>query len=87
VRQQGIGKGGIVPSVLASVPADAAILAVGDDRTDEELFSALPPAAQSIHVGSGPSLARWRADGIDAVLRLLTDLRDARAPDNDAIPV
>jgi trehalose 6-phosphate synthase/phosphatase len=78
VRQQGIGKGGIVPSVLASVPADAAILAIGDDRTDEELFSALPPAAQSIHVGSGPSLARWRADSIEAVLELLNDLRDAR---------
>jgi len=35
------------------------ILAVGDDRTDEDLFAALPEEAYSIRVGLGPSRARF----------------------------
>jgi trehalose 6-phosphate synthase/phosphatase len=42
------------------------VLSMGDDRTDEDMFAALPPEAIAIHVGHGASVARhrlpdWRA--------------------------
>jgi hypothetical protein len=33
---------------------------LGDDRTDEELFAALPRSAVAVHIGSGESLANHR---------------------------
>ncbi len=36
------------------------MVAMGDDRTDEELFTALPPESVSIVVGERPSRARYR---------------------------
>jgi trehalose 6-phosphate synthase/phosphatase len=47
------------------------ILAVGDDRTDEDVFEVVPPEAYSIKVGGGGSLARYRTNGIDEVRALL----------------
>ncbi|MDD2473497.1 MULTISPECIES: bifunctional alpha,alpha-trehalose-phosphate synthase (UDP-forming)/trehalose-phosphatase [unclassified Methanoculleus] len=35
------------------------VLAVGDDRTDEDLFAVMPPGAYSIKVGLAPSRARF----------------------------
>jgi trehalose 6-phosphate synthase/phosphatase len=49
-------------------------LAVGDDRTDEDLFARLPPDAWTIHVGEGPSRARFRLPDPPAVRRLLSEL-------------
>ena len=51
-----------------------AILAVGDDRTDEDLFAALPAGAITVRVGPGPSLARVRIDGPAEVRALLERL-------------
>ncbi len=35
------------------------ILAIGDDRTDEDLFAVVPPEAYSVKVGLAPSKARF----------------------------
>jgi trehalose 6-phosphate synthase/phosphatase len=50
------------------------IVAFGDDRTDEEMFAALPRSAVSIHVGPGASLATHRLRGPEAVRSLLSQL-------------
>jgi trehalose 6-phosphate synthase/phosphatase len=60
VRARGASKAAVVQRLLSRDTPPAAILAVGDDRTDEELFAALPPSAVAVHVGSGASLAGLR---------------------------
>ena len=52
-------------------------MAIGDDRTDEDLFAALPPEAITIRVGPGLTRARYRLDGIEAVRSLLQMIVDA----------
>ncbi len=73
VRQRGVNKGVVVPTLLEAHPG-AAILAVGDDRTDEDLFMALPADAVSLHVGSGQSAARFHVADVAAVRALLARL-------------
>jgi trehalose 6-phosphate synthase/phosphatase len=71
VRPRGASKALVVQHLLARAPAPASILAFGDDRTDEEMFAALPRAAVSIHVGPGASLARYRLRNPPAVRSFL----------------
>jgi trehalose 6-phosphate synthase/phosphatase len=73
VRQRGMHKGVVVPSLLEG-NAGAAVIAIGDDRTDEDLFLAMPPEAMTIHVGSGQSHARFRLTDVNAVRELLKRL-------------
>lgn len=75
VRPRGVNKGSVVPELLASAPG-ATVLAVGDDRTDESLFAALPPGAVGVHVGGGQTLARYRVQGVAAVRLLLKRIAD-----------
>ncbi len=49
------------------------VLAVGDDKTDEELFAALPKEAYTIRVGVTPNKARWSISSQKEVLPLLWD--------------
>lgn len=49
VRPRGIHKGRVVPAVAATLPRGAAMAALGDDRTDEDLLAAVP-----IRVRVGP---------------------------------
>jgi trehalose 6-phosphate synthase/phosphatase len=60
VRSRGVSKAVVVQRLLSRDAPPTAIVALGDDRTDEELFAALPPSAVTVHVGSGGSLARHR---------------------------
>ncbi|MDY6853361.1 MAG: bifunctional alpha,alpha-trehalose-phosphate synthase (UDP-forming)/trehalose-phosphatase [Thermodesulfobacteriota bacterium] len=50
------------------------ILAIGDDWTDEDMFSVLPERAYSIKVGLKPSLARFNLDSTGSVFTLLQEL-------------
>jgi trehalose 6-phosphate synthase/phosphatase len=77
VRQRGVNKGVVVPALLEG-EQEAAVLAIGDDRTDEDLFMALPPGAVSIHVGSGQSAARFHVPDVAAVRALLRRFVEAR---------
>ena len=72
-RPAGVHKG-LVAEAASRGPVAPAILAVGDDRTDEDLFAALPAGAITVRVGPGPSLARFRIDGPAEVRALLERL-------------
>jgi trehalose 6-phosphate synthase/phosphatase len=71
VLARGVHKGRLVPSFVARAPAGALLVAVGDDRTDEDLFAALPEGALAVHVGPEPSRASIRLDGVPEVRALL----------------
>jgi trehalose 6-phosphate synthase/phosphatase len=72
VRVSGVNKGLVVGDIDQSQPT--AIIAMGDDRTDEDLFKALPPSAASIIVGTLPSIARIRIEDHVAARRLLRQI-------------
>jgi trehalose 6-phosphate synthase/phosphatase len=71
LRPHGIDKGRIARSVLERAPAEPLVLAAGDDRTDEDLFAALPEGALAIHVGPSESRAALRVPDIGALRSLL----------------
>src|SRR6185503_16020426 len=71
VRPRGLDKGLILSRVLAGPAGGRAIVAIGDDRTDEDLFAVLPSPALTIHVGNGPSRAAYRLPDVGAVRRFL----------------
>jgi trehalose 6-phosphate synthase/phosphatase len=52
------------------------IMAAGDDVTDEALFQAVPAAAYSIKVGSGPTFARSTITSQPKFMQLLETLAD-----------
>lgn len=47
------------------------VLAIGDDRTDEELFAAIPETSWSIKVGRRRTLANYRVDSYKDIVALL----------------
>ncbi len=60
VRSYEINKGIVLTEGLARMPEPGFVLAMGDDRTDEDLFSALPENSAGIHVGPAQSRAAVR---------------------------
>jgi len=78
VVTRGVNKGRLVPFVAARIPAGALLVAIGDDRTDEDLFAALPPGALAIHVGPEVTAAPIRLKGVPDVLSLLRAVLEAR---------
>jgi trehalose 6-phosphate synthase/phosphatase len=47
------------------------LLAVGDDRTDEDLFERMPDRAWTVHVGPGSTCAAFVVSDFESVRRLL----------------
>jgi trehalose 6-phosphate synthase/phosphatase len=72
-RPRGVHKGLAVEALRVERP-DAGFIVLGDDRTDEDMFSALPESGFAIHIGGGVSRARHRLSGPSAVRRLLRAL-------------
>lgn len=70
VRNAGISKGAAAKEWLGAMRAEF-VLAIGDDRTDEDLFRALPATAWSVRVGPGQTAARYYLNSHMAVRRLL----------------
>lgn len=60
VRPHALHKGRLVELARARSAPGSLLVAVGDDRTDEDLFSALPPGSVAIHVGPLSSSAPVR---------------------------
>ncbi|HYI15678.1 MAG TPA: bifunctional alpha,alpha-trehalose-phosphate synthase (UDP-forming)/trehalose-phosphatase [Thermomicrobiales bacterium] len=75
IRLRGVSKALVVRRILQQPAHDgAALLAIGDDHTDEELFAALPASAITVAVGAVPSRATHRVGGevpVRAMLRAL----------------
>jgi trehalose 6-phosphate synthase/phosphatase len=80
VRLRGVSKGTVAQQVAASAGADTTLIAIGDDRTDEELFRALPSSSVTIAVGRQTTRARFRVDDYRAVRQLLHSLVGGAAP-------
>jgi trehalose 6-phosphate synthase/phosphatase len=80
VRARGVSKRSAVELAIAAAPVGTQLLAVGDDRTDEDMFAALPDAADSIHIGPGPSAAKLRLRSPDELRSLLARLGTAIDP-------
>ncbi len=74
VRNSGVSKGRAAFRFIQEGGWDF-ILALGDDRTDEDVFAVLPASAISLKVGPGPTAARFNLRGVDACRDLLADLR------------
>lgn len=67
LRPTGASKGKVVPRIVGDGPRGP-LVAIGDDKTDEEMFAALPAGGVAIRVGDGPTCAPYR----------LTDHHDVR---------
>jgi len=67
-------KGDAVTRLGSIWPAADFLLAAGDDRSDEELFERLGPEHWTVHVGAGPSRARFRLPGPEVVMSVLRSL-------------
>jgi trehalose 6-phosphate synthase/phosphatase len=80
VRLVWASKGEMVSRVEEALPPVDFRLAVGDDRTDEDLFARLPPEAWTVHVGEGTSHARYCLPGPREVVDVLDQLARS-APD------
>jgi trehalose 6-phosphate synthase/phosphatase len=76
VRQHGVNKGIVLPAILAAIIAspEEFIVAFGDDRTDEDLFAALPEHCMGIKIGDGPTCATRRLPAPEAVRTFLRSL-------------
>ena len=89
-----VSKAAAVNALTRHCAADA-VLYLGDDRADEDVFEALAPPDLGVHVGAGPTAAAFTvADPaqVGHVLTALCDLRRARrntimGPANPAAPV
>jgi trehalose 6-phosphate synthase/phosphatase len=73
IKNLGINKGHAAWRWLAGGVWDF-VLAMGDDLTDEDLFSAMPKSGYSIKVGSSASKARFRLSSVDEARALLNEL-------------
>ncbi len=74
VRFAWANKGEVVAHVRSAGPPPGFELAIGDDRTDEDMFERLPDDAWTIHVGSGQTRARFRVGGPASTVALLASL-------------
>ena len=78
MRPQGLDKGSAVRDSLGLFRSAAAIAAAGDDRTDEDLFAALPEGSLSLCAGTLATRAGYRVSGPDQVRRFLRGFVEAR---------
>ena len=81
VRLVWANKGEMISRVESALPGADFRMAVGDDRTDEDLFERLPPDAWTVHVGEGTSHARYTLSNPREVVDVLEQLaRSAPVP-------
>ena len=64
----------VVNRVAARATEDALFVALGEDRTDEELFARLPESAISLRVGPGSSCATGRVENVGAARAFLWEI-------------
>jgi trehalose 6-phosphate synthase/phosphatase len=76
VRLRGVSKALVAEQIAPVVSPHTSIVAIGDDRTDEELFRALPGSSVTVAVGNEPSSAKYRVADYRAVRRMLRSVLD-----------
>ncbi len=73
IKNRGINKGRSAQKLLQLNPAEK-IIAIGDDWTDEYLFSVLPPEAVTIKVGLANTQAGYKVENHEEVRAFLKQL-------------
>jgi trehalose 6-phosphate synthase/phosphatase len=73
VKPRDINKG-VAVAKIAALHSTGFILCIGDDYTDEDMFTALPDTAYTVKVGPDDTSARGRLSSVEEVLRLLVFL-------------
>lgn len=73
VRIPGVDKGSAAQKWMSHKSWDF-VMAIGDDKTDEDMFAVMPDEAYSIKVGTQPSKAKMRIKNCDKVKELLTTI-------------
>jgi trehalose 6-phosphate synthase/phosphatase len=79
MRPQGLDKGVAVRDSLGLFQGGAVIAAAGDDRTDEDLFAALPEGSLSLCAGTLATRAGYRVSGPEQIRRFLRQFVEARS--------
>ncbi len=74
VRITGISKALPLLEAIGHFPSNGEIVCLGDDKTDEDMFRALPSSAVTVHVGTGTTEARFRLPHVTAALALLRNI-------------
>jgi trehalose 6-phosphate synthase/phosphatase len=82
VRLRGVSKALVARRVPAEPVRGTSLVAIGDDRTDEDLFRALPASTITIAVGHHPAGARFRLPDHRAVRVLLRSLASEAGSDH-----
>jgi trehalose 6-phosphate synthase/phosphatase len=76
VRLPGVSKALVAERIAPEVSPATSIVAIGDDRTDEELFCALPESSVTVAVGNQRSSAKYRLADYRGVRRILRAVLD-----------
>ena len=76
IRCQGIDKGALVQHILRQHKDHYMILCFGDDRTDEEMFAALPPRAWTCRIGDRVTQARYFLNNPEETKQILSKLSE-----------
>jgi len=71
VRPAWTSKGEAFERLLAACEGRNFMFAVGDDRTDEDLFERMPDGAWTVHVGPGPTRAAFVVRDFETVREVL----------------
>jgi trehalose 6-phosphate synthase/phosphatase len=79
VKPKKMNKGIIAQSLLVKEDWDF-VLCAGDDYTDEDMFEVMPKSAYSIKVGVETTSARYQLNGVDDIMRLLTEISSTDKP-------
>jgi trehalose 6-phosphate synthase/phosphatase len=74
VKPLSANKGAFTAAILQRYGDAALVLALGDDRTDEDTFAQLPPPAWTIHVGRHASKASYFVPNVRSTRDLLARL-------------
>ena len=72
IKNRGINKGRAAKKLLHEFTADN-IVAIGEDCTDEFLFSEIPDSAITIKVGLAKTIAKYKVENVAEVRSLLKD--------------
>ena len=73
IKNAAVNKGTAASKWLGNGTYDF-VMAIGDDRTDEDTFDAMPEGSYTIKVGGSRSSARYSIENPDEVRKLLRNL-------------
>ena len=76
VKPMSANKGAFTAAILEKYADAGFVLALGDDRTDEDMFAQAPPTAWTVHVGRHASKASYFVPDVRSSRDLLARLTD-----------